>query len=141
MYGVRHYGSSTLIMNAENNPHHQEQIQAEAAQWVACLNSGEVTEQQRQQFNHWVKQSPAHRQAFFDMRTVLRHVNHSAQNLPQQTLAKKSRINYPRLAIAACLFLAVSLGFIRYEWQNYWLADFLMPNNENVKRFNNGIRF
>ena len=107
-------------MNREHK-HDLERIETEAAQWVARLNSGEISDADRRQFSRWIKQSNTHRQAFFELRAIMTDVGNAIEK--QSLTAGKHHARLSRLALTACLLLTGTMAFVHYDLQNYWLAD------------------
>lgn len=114
-------------MNIEHK-HDLERIETEAAQWVARLNSGEISDAERRQFSRWIKQSDTHRQTFFELRAIMADVGNAVEK--QSLKARKRHTRLSRLAMAACLLLAVATAFVHYDLQNYWLADHITTAGE-----------
>jgi transmembrane sensor len=100
----------------------QQQIDQEAAAWVAKLNAHTVSGEDRQQFNAWVAQSPAHRQAFFAMRKHWQHLGQAAQD-SAEPLALPSKTYKPWMLAAASVLLAVTLSLFYPQLQDALLAD------------------
>jgi transmembrane sensor len=115
------------MMNNDNPE--QNNIDHEAAAWVARLNSGSVTGEDRQHFNAWVVQSPAHRQAFFAMRNHWQNLGQAAQqsptSIPQRT---KSGKHWMMAAASVLLVVSLSLGYPRL--QDAVLADVMTTTGE-----------
>lgn len=110
-------------MNEEIN-RELDRIQEEAAAWVARLDSGDVTHQQRRQFSRWIKQSPMHREEFFKMRAVMAGVNQVIDTHRQPSPGLKRTAVWRGSALAACLLLLVAGLLIRDDVYCYWLADY-----------------
>lgn len=117
-------------MKTENN-HDLDKIQAEAAQWVARLNSGEVTDAQRRQFSRWIRQSDRRRQAFFELRGIMSNVCDAVEQSSLPVGKQSSGLG--RLALAACLLLATATAFVRYDLHYYWLADHVSAVGQQKK--------
>lgn len=109
------------------DPLHDNRIQTAAATWVAKLASREVTLQEREQFNRWIAESPAHREAFFTMRQHWQKLNEALQ---RGAAAKRRRPYYRGLALAASIVLAALLYALRPALQDYWLADYVTATGE-----------
>lgn len=109
-------------MNTKPNDD-SERVREEAALWVAKLNSGEVSEAERRQFRLWIRQSGAHRDAFFEMRHLLDAVgNASAVQYPPQR--KRALVDRPLVVAAGLVFLiGAAVAWTRYDVQYYWQAD------------------
>jgi transmembrane sensor len=100
----------------------QQRIDQEAAAWVAKLNADTVSGEDRQQFNVWVAQSPAHREAFFAMRQHWQHLGQAAQH-SAEPLALPSKTYKPWMMAAASVLLAVTLSLFYPKLQDALLAD------------------
>lgn len=112
-----------------NDKHEQDNIDQEAAKWVAKLNSGIVSAEDRQQFNAWVAQSPAHRQAFFAMRNHWQNLGQAAQQSPAP-VPQRSQSGKPWMMAAASVLLVVSLTLAYPRLQDAVLADVLTATGE-----------
>lgn len=100
----------------------QQQIDQEAAAWVAKLNAETVTGEVRQQFNAWVAQSPTHRKAFFAMRQHWQHLGQAAQHLAKPA-AQRTTTYKPWMLAAASVLLAVTLSLFYPKLQDALFAD------------------
>lgn len=103
------------------DPTQHQRIQEEAATWLAKLNSGEVTFEEREQFSRWVGQSQENRDAYFALRKRWQHLNDALDHAP---LPKPRYSKYSGLALVASLLLVVSLFTLRNDIQNAALADY-----------------
>ncbi len=111
-----------------NNPE-QDKIDQEAAAWAARLNSGRVTGEDRQHFNAWVAQSPAHRQAFFAMRNHWQNLGQAAQQ-SIEPIAQHTKSGKTWMMAAASVLLAVSLSLGYPMLQDAVLADLMTSTGE-----------
>lgn len=100
----------------------QQKIDQEAAAWVAKLNGDTVSGEDRQQFNAWVAQSSAHRQAFFAMRQHWQHLKQAAQH-SAEPLAQPAKTYKHWMMAAASVLLAVVLSLFYPKLQDALLAD------------------
>ncbi|MBD9355827.1 FecR family protein [Methylomonas albis] len=105
----------------QNHPNDQDRIAAEAADWVARLGSGEVSDQDRKHFNAWVAQSPEHRALFFELRKHWQSLGNAAEQW--QPLAKAPSAGWRAYASAAVLLLTLGLASWHYQLGDYLLAD------------------
>jgi transmembrane sensor len=113
-----------------------ERLDAEAADWVVRLTSGEVTPEERVHFDAWRRQSPDHEAAFTFARQTwhelgqLRNVSitevaahrREGQPPPRRVAAGQMLLNPPRrvipwrwLAVAAVVFLVLGLVAARTD--------------------------
>lgn len=103
------------------DPTQHQRIQEEAATWLAKLNSGETTFEEREQFSRWVGQSQENRDVYFALRKRWQHLNDALDHAP---LPKPRYSKYSGLALVASLLLVVSLFILRNDIQNAALADY-----------------
>jgi len=83
----------------------------QAAAWFARLHADDVTAEQQDQFDAWLKANPAHRRAYQQIEAFWRHPDFTGllAETPLSTVKKprRRRQTAKALAMAACLLLAV----------------------------------
>ena len=98
-------------------------VTAEARDWVVCLASREISEEQMERFKAWLAAAPAHRRAFeterhFWQRLEVLKAADRPQPAPQpkpttSTSLRRRLASLTAAALAACLALAVAADPIR----------------------------
>lgn len=102
-------------------------IEREAAEWVARIGAGELSDGERDAFDAWLARSAVHAAAFRDARAAWTNLGNLRQfaaeaeanaglSTPPRQSDRASRGKaWPRRALAASLLLIVSLGAIFWE--------------------------
>jgi len=91
-------------------------ILAESADWLMCLNEGELSPQQQQDFIHWQHASADHARAWQKAQRLLQNFEHIPGELAMSTL---NRPNDPSRR-AAMLKLALVIGAIPLMGTSYY---------------------
>lgn len=134
---IRFTSAEQLLSMPSNNviplPEPEDDLQDQALRWVVRLNSGEVTQGDRQAFTLWVQQNRKHRQAYFAARRFWRQMGNldlpAVENLPggqsgitSETERKKvSR----RLAAGFAIILMLAVSFLSRPFlMRHFIADY-----------------
>ena len=99
-----------------------------AAQWFARLRAEDFSEDERDQFESWLKADASHRAAFKEMEETWQDVGFllSPSSLPKRHVAPERNhlFIWPRFqlaGLAAMFLLIISIFFFRSEITNFWV--------------------
>ena len=103
----------------------------EAADWLVCFQSGEVTERERAQFERWRARSPLHAAAWQRAEAVLGDFAGLPADTARQTL---SRLKPPRrrqaMQVLGLMLAAAPAGWLAWRELPAWRADLRTATGE-----------
>ena len=103
----------------------------EAADWLVCLQSGEATQRERAQFEHWRASSPLHAAAWQRAEAVLGDFAALPPDTARQTL---SRLKAPRrrqaMQVLGLMLAAAPASWLAWRELPSWTADLRTATGE-----------
>lgn len=113
-------------MAAKPMPEHEARLRQQALEWQVALWSGEVTAEQRSDFDKWLTASDSHRQAWSEIAAIERKLQlipaQAAELLKDKPDAEKRRRLLQLLGLAAATGGTVPIVRNSDAWQA-WVAD------------------
>ena len=115
-----------------------EQVLDEATDWLVILNSGKVSHEEYQQFEHWKKQKPENALAIAQVTKLMSGISELPSNLKSESFTdSKSKFNKTlknNITLGLSSLLIISCVLHQLPWAK-WQADYYTHVGE-IKSFN-----
>lgn len=100
----------------------KELIQSQASRWISAMDRG-LSDNEKEQFNKWVKQSKAHQDAVFDLAKLwdeLSVLNELSALFPNKQVPSKSTFATAHYAMAASVIAVLLIATFMFAGLNYY---------------------
>ncbi|MDP2634795.1 MULTISPECIES: FecR domain-containing protein [unclassified Pseudoalteromonas] len=100
----------------------KELIQSQASRWISAMDRG-LSDNEKEQFNKWVKQSKAHQDAVFDLAKLwdeLSVLNELSALFPHKQVPSKSTFATAHYAMAASVIAVLLIATFMFAGLNYY---------------------